>query len=311
MKTIINILAGIVCCTGMLLASCTDEKISDSKQSLMDLIREAETLIVEIEEGTNEGDIAPGSKKVLQTRIDQAYYIMNNTSRDEGYVNARELLEEAIAAFNANIVKAGVPHFGLGSKMNLGASADWGLEDAFTVEMKVRYSEFASGDQSIISNEAGAAGFMVRNNSNQLQFYIYDADINNWNGGGCCTIELNKWYHIAATYQAGGKMVFYLDGVQVSSVNCGTLAASASDLQLGTSPYYSNRYMRGDIQQVSIWNDVRTAAEVAADVACDFDGTEEGLMAYWPLTLNVGTEITDQTGNHVASLVDVTWLDVE
>ena len=116
---------------------------------------------------------------------------------------------------------------------------------------------------------------------------------------------------VAATYQAGGKMVFYLDGVQVSSVNCGTLAASASDLQLGTSPYYSNRYMRGDIQQVSIWDDVRTAAEVAADVACDFDGTEEGLMAYWPLTLNVGTEITDQTGNHVASLVDVTWLDVE
>ena len=169
----------------------------------------------------------------------------------------------------------------------------------------------ASGDQSIISNEAGAAGFMVRNNSNQLQFYIYDADINNWNGGGCCTIELNKWYHIAATYQAGGKMVFYLDGVQVSSVNCGTLAASASDLQLGTSPYYSDRYMRGDIQQVSIWDDVRTAAEVAADVACDFDGTEEGLMAYWPLTLNVGTEITDQTGNHVASLVDVTWLDVD
>ena len=99
MKTIIKIWTTVVCCAGMLLASCTDEKISDSKQSLMDLIREAETLIVEIEEGTNEGDIAPGSKKVLQTRIDQAYYIMNNTSRDEGYVNARELLEEYTARY--------------------------------------------------------------------------------------------------------------------------------------------------------------------------------------------------------------------
>lgn len=311
MKTIVKIWMLLVCCTGLLLASCNDDEISDAKQALISLIREAETLILETEEGTNEGDIAPGSKKILQARIDQAYYIMNNTDRDEGYVNAGKQLEEAMAAFNANIVKAGIPRFGLGSKMNLGASADWGLEDAFTVEMKVRYTEFASGDQSIISNESGAGGFMVRNNGSQLQFYIYDADINNWNGGGCCTIELNKWYHIAATYQAGGKMVFYLDGEQVSSVNCGTLATSASDLQLGTSPYYTDRYMRGDIQYVSIWEDARTASEVAADTACDFDGTEEGLMAYWPLTLNVGTDITDQTGNHVAAMTDITWMDAE
>lgn len=236
---------------------------------------------------------------------------MNNTSREEGYTNAAKLLEEAIAAFKANVVKPGIAHFGLGSKMNLGASSDWGLEDAFTVEMRVRFSEFASGDQCIISNESGTGGFMVRNNGNQLQFYIYDADANNWNGGGCCTIELDTWYHIAATYKAGGKMVFYLDGAQKSSVNCGTLAASASDLQLGTSPYYSDRYMRGDIQNVSIWEDARTADEVASDVKCSFTGTEEGLMAYWPLTLNVGTEITDETGSHVAVMTDITWLDAE
>ena len=195
--------------------------------------------------------------------------------------------------------------------MNLGASSGWGLEDAFTVEMRVRFSEFAPGDQCIVSNESGAGGFMVRNNADQLQFYIYDADINNWNGGGCCTIELGTWYHIAATYAAGDKMVFYLDGKQVSSVSCGTLAASASDLQLGTSPYYSDRYMRGDIQHVSIWEDARTADEVASDVECSFTGTEEGLTAYWPLTLNVGTEITDETGSYVAAMTDVAWLDAE
>ena len=30
---------------------------------------------------------------------------MNNTSREEGYTNAAKLLEEAIAAFKANVVK--------------------------------------------------------------------------------------------------------------------------------------------------------------------------------------------------------------
>ncbi len=37
-------------------------------------------------------------------------------------------------------------------------------------------------------------------------------------------------------------------------------------------------------------------------------GTEEGrLKAYWPLTLNVGSEITDMTGRHVAKMTDVKW----
>lgn len=62
----------------------------------MALIRQAESLVEESTEGIEEGDTAPGSKKALQARIDQAYYIMNNTSRDEGYRNACKQLEEAI-----------------------------------------------------------------------------------------------------------------------------------------------------------------------------------------------------------------------
>lgn len=309
MKTILKTLT-MFFCAAMLLTSCSEDEFSDSRQKLVETIQKAETLMASSAEGTNKGDIAPGSKKTLKTRIDQAYHIMNNTSMDNGYTNACTLLEEAMTTFKANIVKEGIPRFGLGSKMNLGPAANWEIDDAFTIEMKVRFSEFVSGDQCIIASEAGASGFMIRNNGNQIQFYIYDAKINNWNGGGCCTVDLNKWYHISATYQEDGKMLFYLDGVQKSSVNCGKIAASASDLQLGTSPHYNNRYMRGDIQYVSIWSDVRTASEIASDLACNFTGTEEGLMAFWPLDLNIGTELTDKTGNHVAKLVDVTWNDV-
>ena len=150
---------------------------------------------------------------------------------------------------------------------------------------------------------------MIRNNDNQLQFYINNGG---WAGGTVLTMELNRWYHIAATYEAGGDMNFYVDGDLVSTVaNCGTMVASTTDLQAGTAPSYNDRYWRGDIQNVSIWEDVRTADEVAADVACDFAGTEDGLMAYWPLDLNAGTSITDETGNHVAELSDVTWIDVD
>ena len=104
MKTIVKRLALMFCCAGLFLASCSDDGVSDAQRALMEVIREAETLIAEVEEGTSEGDIAPGSKKTLQARIDQAYFIMNNTSREEGYTNAAKLLEEAIAAFKANVV---------------------------------------------------------------------------------------------------------------------------------------------------------------------------------------------------------------
>ena len=83
MKTIVKRLALMLCCAGLFLASCSDDEASDAQRTLMEVIREAETLVAEVEEGTSEGDIAPGSKKILQAWIDQAYFIMNNTSREE------------------------------------------------------------------------------------------------------------------------------------------------------------------------------------------------------------------------------------
>lgn len=308
MKRILKNLAAVLC-AALICCACSDDDYTEAHRSLIALIRQAETLVAESVEGIEEGDIAPGSKKILQTRIDQAYYIMNNTSREEGYQNACKQLEEAIKAFSGNIVKAGIPYFNAGSKMNLGPAGDWNLTEELTWEMKVRFDEFATGDQNIISCEQGKGAIMIRNNGANLQFYVNDGG---WKGGTCCKIELNKWYHIAATYKANVGMHFYLDGQPVKSFTCGkAIVEPTCNLQLGTAPSYSNRYMRGNIQHVSMWADVRTPEEVAADTACNFTGSEEGLEAYWPLTLNVGAEITDKTGNRVARMTDITWNDPE
>lgn len=299
----------LLLCVPIIWCSCNDDDTSSSRQMLESLIQQAEAIVANSNEGTEEGDIAPGSKAILQTRIEQAYYIMMNTSWDEGYDNAYKQLEDAITAFKENIVKAGIPYFNSGSKMNLGPVGEWDLTDEFTWEMKVRFDEFASGDQNIISCEQGNGAIMIRNNGSNLQFYVNDG---NWQGGTCCTIELNKWYHIIATYKANDKMRFYLDGHLERTFSCGKAhVVPTCNLQLGTAPSYTNRYMRGNIQHVSIWADVRTDEEAAADVTCNFSGTEPDLKAYWPLTLNVGTEITDKTGNHVAKMIDVKWNNPE
>ena len=179
MKTILKKFATFLC-AALVLCACSDDDYSEAHQSLMALIRQAESLVEESTEGIEEGDTAPGSKKALQARIDQAYYIMNNTSRDEGYRNACKQLEEAIKAFRENIVKAGIPYFNAGSKMNLGPAGDWDLTEELTWEMKIRFDEFAAGDQNVISCEQGKGAIMIRNNGANLQFYVNDGS---WKGG--------------------------------------------------------------------------------------------------------------------------------
>lgn len=307
MKTILIKFATILCAATMLCA-CSDIESSEARKALETLIGQAEALIEGAVEGMEEGDIAPGSKNILQTRVDQAYYIMNNTSLEEGYTNAAEILRNAMNIFSESIIKAGIPYFNMGSKMNLGPVGNWDIGQEFTWEMKVRFDEFVGGDQNIISCEQGQ-GVMIRNNGANMQFYVHDGG---WKGGNCFTMKLNTWYHIAATYKANDKMRFYVDGLLVKEFAVGKAnIVPACNLQLGTAPSYAARYMRGNIQHVSIWADVRTADEVAADVACNFGGSEDGLKAYWPLTLNLGAEVSDVTGNHTAVLTDVLWKDTE
>lgn len=118
--------------------------------------------------------------------------------------------------------------------MNLGPAGDWDLTEELTWEMKIRFDEFAAGDQNVISCEQGKGAIMIRNNGANLQFYVNDGS---WKGGTCCTIELNKWYHITATYKANDKMHFYLDGRLVKSFACGkAIVEPTCNLQLGTAP---------------------------------------------------------------------------
>lgn len=62
MKTIVKRLALMFCCAGLFLASCSDDGVSDAQRALMEVIREAETLIAEVEEGTSEA-ISPRGRR--------------------------------------------------------------------------------------------------------------------------------------------------------------------------------------------------------------------------------------------------------
>lgn len=229
------------------------------------------------------------------------------------YKNATDLDIFALPAVNytmpAELTKA-IPRFGANSKMTLGYIKDWGITDEFTMEVMARYTEFASGDQCLISWEHSPGGMMLRSSTDRLQFYISDAAYG-WRLAGQTAIKLNEWYHIAITFKANDNIELYVNGNLIGRNSCTTIRTDNTGIfQLGTSPQYPARYMRGDIQHFSVWEDVRTADEIKSDMALEFTGEEEGLLAYWPLDVNFGTEFPDKTGRWTATFSNVIWYNV-
>lgn len=258
--------------------------------------------------------------KVNEMRIDDSPAVTNLKSwKKGGRVEVRSYIQKSTAdldmltlepieyAFPEKVIES-IPRFGLGSTMNLGYFNDWDMYDSFTIEMRLRYSELVGGDQCVISAEAKpACGFMLRSSGNALQYYLGQG---NWNGGTCYSpLVIGEWIDVAITYKANDHMALYVNGELMNHRGCGRISNTSMPLQVGTSPCYNGRYMRGDVQHLSIWKDVRTAEQIKADVNAGygFTGEEDGLKAYWPMTVNYGAEVEDVTGKHTAVFKNVNW----
>src|SRR3990167_4169129 len=110
-------------------------------------------------------------------------------------------------------------------------------------------------------------------------------------------VPLGEWHHIAVTYNAvAGTCAYYLDGV-----------ADGTETGLQTSLFNSDKplligaqdsatpeaFFDGLIDEIRIWNDIRTAQEILDNKSVELVGNEANLQAYWKL--NNG--YTDETAN--------------
>ena len=102
------------------------------------------------------------------------------------------------------------------------------------------------------------------------------------------TIQLGKWYHIAGIIDAKRNVMrLFINGVEVGTRDFNgkeSFYQSRKPLRIGwtheeerptQSPFV------GLIDEVRIWNVVRTEAEIRADMNTQLTGDEPGLVAYW------------------------------
>jgi hypothetical protein len=177
---------------------------------------------------------------------------------------------------------------------------------AFTLEAWIYATSWPTNiyEGTIVNkeNNSNNGGYMLRAGSGgKLGFGIGAGTNGAWSEINTSTavLSLNTWHHVATTYD-GTKMRAYVDGTLVDS-NSTTISTGISNttpLTIGYNPTYGRRWS-GSIDEVRIWNSVRTPAELNANKDDEFCGATSNLRAYYKF--DHGTASGNNTGINTAT----------
>jgi hypothetical protein len=97
---------------------------------------------------------------------------------------------------------------------------------------------------------------------------------------GNSTVPAGQWTHVAVTYN-GTTRRYYINGVLdlTSTAGNGTLVSNAANMGIGADATTAYRFS-GYLDEVRVWNVVRTPAQIQANMDRPIDG-EPGLIGVW------------------------------
>ena len=171
------------------------------------------------------------------------------------------------------------------------------LSPAYTIEAWIFANEWKSlsWQGSIFTNDGQGpdGGFAFRCGDNGKLSLVISVD-NVWNEIISPAIMNEKqWHHVAGVVD-NGSMRLYIDGQEVASgTYSGTLVNKTTPYTIGESTGFPGRVFDGAIDELRVWNTVRTASQLADNNTVDLSGTEAGLVAYFPMNDGSGTTVTN------------------
>ena len=156
------------------------------------------------------------------------------------------------------------------------------------------------------SNNGGNPCFAAERTANNslTRFSLHLTDnldaVGIWNGSYFYTIPYKftqgQWYHLAAVMGASGTE-FFVNGASIGSTsNTINPSVTNTSLCLGTASLlpYSEQF-KGEIDEVRVWNTLRTATQISANKSVSVATSSTGLVAYYPIDQNI-TDISNARG---------------
>lgn len=112
-------------------------------------------------------------------------------------------------------------------------------------------------------------------------------------------IPLHEWHHIAATWD-GTTSRIYIDGILDASASAvGPLTDQNQGMDIGNRWNCTRRWLDGTLDELMIWSDVRTQAEISANMnnVLSNPAAEPNLIAYFQFDEGNGTTTQDSGPN--------------
>ncbi len=129
---------------------------------------------------------------------------------------------------------------------------------------------------------------------------------------GNTNIGNNQWRHIAISFKPGQHKL-YIDGnLDGSAVLAGSMHNDPSTpLTIGAWIGDGNSFSKCIVDEVKIWNVVRTNEEIQQDMSQALLGNESGLLGYWNFDEGTGLNVFDKSPNGYNGILmnGVSWTD--
>ena len=193
--------------------------------------------------------------------------------------------------------------------VSISSSSSLQISNNITLEAWIKLDNTSGSKVVVLSADGGAAAntsFILRIPSagNVFRFSCGGGSGTDFDGEGSVsetvdspTISSGIWYHVAGV-RNGTSLTLYLNGKSVAteSISNNSLHTHSSSLGIGYFPSYA-QYFDGQIDEVRIWNDARSQAEIKANMYKELSGSESNLVAYYNFNDGSGTTLTDLTSN--------------
>ena len=238
-----------------------------------------------------------------------AYYNMNDGSTTLANSSTASSVDNNIMIVNGNSTNSwvsspiqsasnGLNFDGLTNQVVIPAATQYDLSSG-TVEFWVNPTTL-SGTFSTVLGNRGPGGV-------RYSFHLSSAQIGIDNGSGtintmtpATSVPTNTWTHLAFVNN-GSNTIVYINGVASGTIPGGFNTGVANQpLTIGAAntPSAGEGSFSGGIDEIRIWNILRTATDITANVNNTLTGAETGLVGQF--TFDEGTPAADNTGMTLA-----------
>ncbi len=197
-------------------------------------------------------------------------------------------------------------------------SAKLSLSSAFTFEAWVKRSGFTENKYVLSFHDVDKINIVLFgiSASGKIMTSYHVPGTGDIETTGILSVPIGIWTHIALTVAVDNSVAVYVNGEPDptwSSVLIPYRPVAGGYFSIGQDydeESITNDFI-GQVDEVRVWNVVRTQPEIQNSMNAELAGAEPGLIAYYKMLDGSGTSLTDDSGNgNTGTLVgNVTWIN--